>query len=42
VFEVGRRQAIYLLKIFGGYECGNSFLIDRLNLIGQAEVHGGG
>ena len=35
VFEVGRRQAIYLLKIFGGYECGNSFLIDRLNLIGQ-------
>ena len=35
VFEVGRRQAIYLLKSFGGYECGNAFLIDRLNLIGQ-------
>jgi hypothetical protein len=33
VFRLGRRQAIELLRHFGGYQAGRTFLIDRKQMI---------
>jgi hypothetical protein len=42
LFQVGRRQAIYLLKSFAGFQSGKTFLAGRLALIEQLErVQGG-
>ncbi len=38
VFGVRRRRAIQLLHFFGGYLAGQTFLVDRLALIGQLEL----
>ena len=33
IFGVGRRRAIDLMQQFGGYQAGNTILIDRLDLV---------
>lgn len=37
VFGVRRRRAIQLMHFFGGYQCGQAFLIDRVELLRQLE-----
>ncbi len=40
-FRVGRRRAIQLMHLFGGYQIGKTFVIDRLKLISQLEAQQG-
>jgi hypothetical protein len=37
VFGLGRRQAIALLHHFGGYQAGNTFLVERARLIAELD-----
>jgi len=37
LFGVRRRRAIQLMHFFGGYQAGRTFLLDRLQLMGQLE-----
>jgi hypothetical protein len=37
LFGVRRRRAIQLMHFFGGYQAGRTFLLDRIQLIGQLE-----
>ena len=38
IFHVRRRRAVNLMHTFGGYQAGNTILLDRLALIGQLEA----
>jgi hypothetical protein len=42
VFGLGRRQAIELMRRFGGYQAGRTFLIARNDLIGKLDAMVGG
>jgi hypothetical protein len=42
IFGVGRRRAIELMHGFGGYESGNTILLDRMALIEQLEAMAAG
>jgi hypothetical protein len=37
LFGIRRRRAIQLMHFFGGYQAGRTFLLDRIQLIGQLE-----
>jgi hypothetical protein len=37
IFGIRRRRAIQLMHYFGGYQAGRTFLLDRLQLMGQLE-----
>jgi len=37
LFGVRRRRAIQLMHFFGGYQAGRTFLLDRVQLMGQIE-----
>jgi hypothetical protein len=37
LFGIRRRRAIQLMHFFGGYQAGRTFLLDRLQLMGQLE-----
>jgi hypothetical protein len=37
LFGIRRRRAIQLMHFFGGYQSGRTFLLDRLQLMGQLE-----
>jgi len=37
LFRLRRRRAIYLIRYFGGYQAGRTFLIDRPKLVAQLE-----
>jgi len=38
VFSVGRRRAIQLMHLFGGFQSGRTFLIERASLLRQLDV----
>jgi hypothetical protein len=40
IFGVRRRRAVELMHRFGGYQSGNTILLDRVNLIRQLEALG--
>src|SRR5258708_11394081 len=37
LFGIRRRRAIQLMHFFGGYQAGRTFLLDRIQLMGQLE-----
>lgn len=39
LFDLSRRQAIRLMHLFGGYQAGRTFLVDRQDLIRRLEAY---